>query len=76
MLTLSKLLRSPLFATVLFALCGEVIAEDSATPRFKAVAFDYFVIFNANSVAGHAVEEGFSCGEGPESRSRSGAAKA
>lgn len=63
MLPIPKL-RSPIFAAVLFALCGESFAQDSAPPKFKAVAFDYFVIFNANSVV-PAVEKAFP-GKGAE----------
>jgi 2-haloacid dehalogenase len=44
------------------ALCARASAEDQ--PRFKAVAFDYFVIFNANSVI-PAVERAFP-GKGAE----------
>src|SRR5215813_3779401 len=31
-------------------LCAHANAQTQAQPRFKAVAFDYFVIFDANSV--------------------------
>ncbi|MBI3530403.1 MAG: haloacid dehalogenase type II [Betaproteobacteria bacterium] len=30
--------------------CGPGLAQEHSTPRFKAVAFDYFVLFDANSV--------------------------
>jgi len=40
-----------LFRWLLLALIPSVAAADTGTtPRFKAVAFDYFVLFNANSV--------------------------
>jgi 2-haloacid dehalogenase len=32
------------------AACGHALAQEPAMPRFKAVAFDYFVIFDPNSV--------------------------
>jgi 2-haloacid dehalogenase len=35
----------------LLPLCAPVDAQEPSAPRFKAVAFDYFVIFDANSVA-------------------------
>lgn len=47
-----------------FARPGEVRAEGAPPPRFKAVAFDYFVIFDANSII-PAVEEAFP-GKGAE----------
>ena len=34
----------------LFFLCAPADAQEPSAPRFKAVAFDYFVIFDANSV--------------------------
>ncbi|HWK39992.1 MAG TPA: haloacid dehalogenase type II [Hyphomicrobium sp.] len=42
----------PLFRWLLLALIPSVAsaAEADTVPRFKAVAFDYFVLFNANSV--------------------------
>jgi 2-haloacid dehalogenase len=39
------------FSIFLFAICALFsAAKANAAPRFKAVAFDYFVLFNANSV--------------------------
>jgi len=32
------------------SLSGQSFAQEHATPRFKAVAFDYFVVFDANSI--------------------------
>jgi 2-haloacid dehalogenase len=40
----------PLLASLLITICGSGLAQEPTLPRFKAVAFDYFVIFNANSV--------------------------
>ncbi|WP_165068824.1 haloacid dehalogenase type II [Paludisphaera rhizosphaerae] len=51
------MLRRPFLAALLVVWCGRGDAQES-TPRFKAVAFDYFVIFNANSVV-PAVEKAF-----------------
>src|SRR3954467_1361472 len=57
-MTTSSPLGWPLFAAVLLPLTGPALAQESPPPRFKAVAFDYFVIFNANSVV-PAVERAF-----------------
>lgn len=43
------------FKNLLVGLCmvslsGQSFAQEHATPRFKAVAFDYFVVFDANSI--------------------------
>lgn len=38
------------------ALCGHSLAAEQSPPRFKAIAFDYFVIFDPNSVIPHAEE--------------------
>jgi 2-haloacid dehalogenase len=35
---------------VMAVLCGQGFAQERPTPRFKAIAFDYFVIFDPNSV--------------------------
>ncbi|WP_435007789.1 haloacid dehalogenase type II [Tundrisphaera lichenicola] len=51
-----SLMWSPL-AAIILSYCGPALAQDPL-PRFKAVAFDYFVIFNANSVV-PAVERAF-----------------
>jgi 2-haloacid dehalogenase len=58
-------LRWSLLAAILIAIAprGPALAQESP-PRFKAVAFDYFVIFNANSVV-PAVERAFP-GQGAE----------
>lgn len=46
----------PIFAAILFVLAGlfasatPIRAQEASHPRFKAVAFDYFVLFDANSV--------------------------
>jgi len=45
-----------LLALIFIAPCGQAPAQES--PRFKAVAFDYFVIFNPNSAV-PAVEKAF-----------------
>jgi 2-haloacid dehalogenase len=45
-------------------LAGHGLAQEPSSPRFKAVAFDYFVIFDANSVV-PTVEEAFP-GKGSE----------
>jgi 2-haloacid dehalogenase len=51
--------RKLLLAVLVFIACGGMgEAQESKSPRFKAVAFDYFVIFNANSVI-PAVEKAF-----------------
>jgi 2-haloacid dehalogenase len=44
--------------------CAQSNAQDHAAPRFKAVAFDYFVIFDPNSIVPH-VEKVFP-GKGAE----------
>ena len=44
--------------------CGPGFAQEHSAPRFKAVAFDYFVLFDANSVV-PAVEKAFP-GKGAE----------
>jgi 2-haloacid dehalogenase len=46
------------------ALGGQCQAQERSTPRFKAIAFDYFVIFNPDSVIPE-VERAFP-GKGPE----------
>jgi 2-haloacid dehalogenase len=46
------------------ALGGHCHAQDRTTPRFKAIAFDYFVIFNPDSIIPN-VEEAFP-GKGAE----------
>jgi 2-haloacid dehalogenase len=38
------------FFVVLFLLNGQAYAASPSNPDFKAVAFDYFVIFDPNSV--------------------------
>src|SRR4051795_11345146 len=63
-MTISNSHRWSRFAAVLIALSGPVLAREAPPPRFKAVAFDYIVIFNANSVV-PAVEEAFP-GKGAE----------
>src|SRR3954465_11627365 len=63
-MTTSSPLGWPLFAAVLLPLTGPALAQGLRPPRFKAVAFDYFVIFNANSVV-PAVEKAFP-GKGAE----------
>jgi 2-haloacid dehalogenase len=52
-----------LIAGLLF-LCAPAHAQEPAAPRFKAVAFDYFVIFDANSITPE-VEQAFP-GKGTE----------
>jgi len=49
-MTISNSLRWPLFASLLLSLSCFSFAQDPPSPRFKAVAFDYFVLFNANSI--------------------------
>ena len=44
--------------------CGQCSAQKQASPRFKAIAFDYFVIFDPNSIVPE-VEKVFS-GKGTE----------
>ena len=51
-------MRILVLALCTVALSGQGYARRQATPRFKAVAFDYFVIFDANSVI-PAVEKAF-----------------
>src|SRR3954463_5242015 len=63
-MTISASLKWSLFASILLSPCRSALAQDSPPPRFKAVAFDYFVIFNANSVV-PAVEKAFP-GKGAE----------
>src|SRR3954449_1984272 len=63
-MTISASLKWSLLASILIAPGGQALAQGSPPPRFKAVAFDYFVIFNANSVV-PAVEEAFP-GQGAE----------
>ena len=63
-MTISSSPRWSRFAAVLIALSGPALAQEAPPPRFKAVAFDYFVIFNANSVV-PAVEKAFP-GKGAE----------
>jgi 2-haloacid dehalogenase len=57
-MTISASLRWALLAAILIVPSGPAPAQESPPPRFKAVAFDYFVIFNANSVV-PAVEKAF-----------------
>ena len=45
-----KLVRYVIIGLVLFGSATAVEAKETLSPRFKAVAFDYFVIFNPNSV--------------------------
>ncbi|BBU63537.1 haloacid dehalogenase [Methylosinus sp. C49] len=45
-----KLLRFLLLSLFCLAFTGLARAETAPAPRFKAVAFDYFVLFDANSV--------------------------
>lgn len=45
-----KLLRFLLLSLFCLAVSGLARAETAPAPRFKAVAFDYFVLFDANSV--------------------------
>ena len=62
-------------AVVVVSWCGSasiVDAESAATPRFNAVAFDYFVLFNPDSVVS-AVERIFP-GKGRELRISGGRA--
>src|SRR4051795_13335809 len=63
-MTISNSHRWSRFAAVLIALSGPVLAREAPPPRFRAVAFDYFVIFKANSVV-PAVEKAFP-GKGAE----------
>jgi 2-haloacid dehalogenase len=63
-MTISASLKWSVLAAILVAPCGLALAQESPPPRFKAVAFDYFVIFNANSVI-PAVEKAFP-GKGAE----------
>lgn len=63
-MTISPSLKWSLLVAILAAARGPALAQESPSPRFKAVAFDYFVIFNANSVV-PAVEEAFP-GKGAE----------
>lgn len=57
-MTISASLRWLLPAVIVIAPCGFAHAQGAPPPRFKAVAFDYFVIFNANSIV-PAVEKAF-----------------
>lgn len=57
-------LKWSLLASILVAAGGPALAQGPQPPRFKAVAFDYFVIFNPNSVI-PAVEKAFP-GKGAE----------
>lgn len=61
-LSITKNILFLLSLTLLFS--GQGFAENKTPPRFKAVAFDYFVIFNPNSVIDD-VEEAFP-GKGTE----------
>jgi len=61
---ISVSLKCSLLALVLAAPCDPALAQGPEMPRFKAVAFDYFVIFNANSVV-PAVEKAYP-GKGAE----------
>ncbi|WP_406694601.1 haloacid dehalogenase type II [Singulisphaera sp. Ch08] len=63
-MTISSSLKWSLLATIFIAPSGPALAQESPPPRFKAVAFDYFVIFNANSII-PAAEKAFP-GKGPE----------
>jgi 2-haloacid dehalogenase len=55
---ISASLKWSLLASILIAPGGQALAQGPQPARFKAVAFDYFVIFNANSVV-PAVEKAF-----------------
>jgi 2-haloacid dehalogenase len=57
MMTLSSARCTTSFL-IAIALTGVGFAQEPSSPRFKAVAFDYFVIFDPNSVI-PAVEEAF-----------------
>jgi 2-haloacid dehalogenase len=61
---ISASLKWSLLASILIAPGGQALAQGPQPARFKAVAFDYFVIFNANSVI-PAVEKAFP-GKGAE----------
>lgn len=64
-MTIPAPIKWSLFAAILIAPSGPAPAQESAPPpRFKAVAFDYFVIFNPNSVI-PAVEKAYP-GKGTE----------
>jgi 2-haloacid dehalogenase len=63
-MTMSNSFNWLLLALVTIFCDGKAQAQQSPPPRFKAVAFDYFVIFNANSVV-PAVEQAFP-GQGAE----------
>ena len=53
----SRLARQTRIACLLL-LCGSLTqAAESSPPRFKAVAFDYFVLFDPNSVVEHVEKE-------------------
>jgi len=47
---MKSLLRMALAVLLFFVYGGACFAEEIPSPRFKAVAFDYFVIFNPDSV--------------------------
>ena len=57
-MTFSALLKWSLLAFALLGSSASAPAQGPPPPRFKAVAFDYFVIFNANSIV-PAVERAF-----------------
>jgi 2-haloacid dehalogenase len=57
-------IRNSLPMLLAVALGGQCHAQERSTPRFKAIAFDYFVIFNPDSVIPE-VERAFP-GKGPE----------
>src|SRR4051794_8299031 len=47
---ISEIVRFSLFLLFAALPCARADAQDRPAPRFKAVAFDYFVIFDANSL--------------------------
>jgi 2-haloacid dehalogenase len=63
-MTMSNSFNWLIVALIALSSDGKAQAQQSPPPRYKAVAFDYFVIFNANSVV-PAVEKAFP-GQGVE----------
>jgi 2-haloacid dehalogenase len=63
-MTIPSPLKWSLLVAILLMPRGGASSQETTPPRFKAVAFDYFVIFNANSVV-PAVEKAFP-GKGAE----------
>lgn len=49
-MTIARSLKFVLPFALLLPRGGPTLAQDSTPPRFRAVAFDYFVIFDANSI--------------------------